>query len=135
LFAFDLAATSVALPAGMLSLVVVIGLLCFCFLLSHWYCPSPGCSFHNMLLLTLIFCHCPIFFVAKGFVFVEAELHPCLSRLRQRCFEIAVDNIANRDENSCFAWYERRDSQIVIAPAAPPVGDGMLSPSFAFLRC
>ena len=59
---------------------------------------------------------------------VQAKLHPCLSRLRQRCFEIAVDNIANRDENSAFAWYEHYNPDTDSFPAAPSIADGMLFP-------
>ena len=60
---------------------------------------------------------------------VQAQLHPCLSRLRLRCFEIAVDNIANCDENSAFAWYEHYPPEPDSAPPAPSVADGMLLPN------
>lgn len=58
---------------------------------------------------------------------VQARLSPCLSRLRQKCFEIAVDNIAYREESECFAWYEHSDSESAAASSAgSAVADGML---------
>jgi len=58
-----------------------------------------------------------------------------MSRLRQRCFEIAVDNIANRDENSDFAWYEHYNPDTDSFPAAPSIADGMILPGELFFHC
>ena len=65
------------------------------------------------------------FAVSEGLMLVEAQLHPCLSRLRQRCFEIAVHNIAYRDQDSCLAWYERNDLEADVFPVAPSSCDGL----------
>ena len=66
------------------------------------------------------------FAVSEGLMLVQAQLHPCMSRLRQRCFEIAVHNIAYRDQDSCFAWYEDNDPEADVFPVAPSISDGLL---------
>ena len=75
------------------------------------------------------------FAVYEGLMLVQAQLHPCMSRLRQRCFEIAVHNIAYRDQDSCFAWYQSRDPEVDDDPTAPSISDRMLSIICVFFHC